>query len=174
MNALGVDFSVEPADIDESSFQGDSPGETARLLSMAKAKRAADRITGDLPGPVVVAADTMVILDGTVLGKPRDAAEAAEMLSRLSGRSHMVMTGVTLLDLATGQGVSDIESTEVEMRELTRQEIDSYVASGDPLDKAGAYGAQSGFPVKQIRGSLSNVLGLPMEMLQGMLAILDS
>ncbi|MDR2390546.1 MAG: Maf family nucleotide pyrophosphatase [Planctomycetota bacterium] len=174
MAALGVDFSVEPADIDESSFRGDSPGEIACLLSMAKAKKIADRISGGRPGPVIVAADTMVIMDGTVFGKPKDAVEAAEMLSRLSGRSHTVVTGVTLLDLATGQGVSDVESTEVEMRELTCHEINSYVAGGDPLDKAGAYGVQSGFLVKQIRGSLSNVMGLPMEILQGMLAVLDS
>ena len=171
MEALGVDLRVEPAGIDESLARGGTAEETVRLLSQAKARAAADRLE---ESALVVAADTMVELDGEILGKPTDRAEAADMLFRLSGRSHQVVTGIALFDTATGQGLSDVERTEVEMRRLTRREIDEYVNTGDPLDKAGAYGVQSGFLVKQVRGSLSNVMGLPMELLQALLSQLDS
>ncbi|MDR1534432.1 MAG: Maf family nucleotide pyrophosphatase [Planctomycetota bacterium] len=171
--ALGVDFRVAPADVDEKVPAGSDPEETVRRLALAKARKAAAGLDGGA-GEVVVAADTLVALDGEVFGKPGDAAEAAEMLSRLSGRSHQVLTGVAVLDTATGQGVSEVESTEVELRTLSPGEISSYVASGDPLDKAGAYGVQSGFLVKQVRGSLSNVMGLPMETLRSLFAALDS
>ncbi len=172
LEALGLTLRVDPADIDEDSVRGGDPEETARLLAEAKARAAAERLT--VPGEVVVAADTMVVLDGEVLGKPRDAAEASGMLSRLSGRSHQVLTGVMVWDSATGQGMSDVERTEVEFRELSPREIAEYVATGDPMDKAGAYGIQTGYLVKQVRGSLSNVAGLPMEMVRGMLEALDS
>lgn len=171
LQALGVNVRTEAADIDEDAVHGDTPEQTVLLLSQAKIKAVA-------PDPadreVVIAADTIVVLDGKVLGKPKDADDAAGMLSRLSGRSHSVFTGVTVWDAATGQAVSDVEETEVEFRELSRREIDDYVATGDPMDKAGAYGVQTGHLVRQIRGSLSNVAGLPMEKLQGMLMMLDS
>ena len=172
MEALGYDFRAEAMDIDEDSIREDTPADTARNLAVAKSRMAAGRLA--TPGEIVIAADTMVVLDGAILGKPKDAGDAARMLSLLSGRSHTVLTGVSVWDSATGQGLSDVEETEVEFRELSQREIDEYVASGDPMDKAGAYGVQSGFLVKQIRGSFSNVAGLPMEMLQGMLGMLDS
>ncbi len=96
------------------------------------------------------------------------------MLASLSGRSHSVFTGVSVWDTATGQGVTRYEETEVEFRTLSDREIDDYVASGEPMDKAGAYGVQSGFLIRQVRGSLSNVIGLPMEKFREMLSSLDS
>lgn len=172
IEALGLEPRIEPAYLNEESIRGDSPAETARLLAEAKAAAAADRVED--PTVVVVAADTMVVLDGEILGKPCDAQDAVAMLTRLSGRSHMVLTGVAVWDAATGGMLSDVEETEVEFRDLSQREIADYVAGGDPMDKAGAYGIQSGFLTRQVRGSLSNVAGLPMEMLQSMLEALDS
>ena len=172
LSALGYDIRVEAADIDEDAFVGETPEETVRRLSEAKAKAVADKVT--LAAEVVVAADTMVVLDGETLGKPSDPKDAVRMLTLLSGRSHRVLTSVTVWDTATGQAQTDVEETEVEFRELSDLEIEAYVATGDPMDKAGAYGVQSAFLVRQVRGSLSNVAGLPMEMLGGMLSSLDS
>lgn len=172
LEALGLEPLVEPADLNEDAIRGENPIETARLLAEAKAETAANRVTE--PSVIVIAADTMVVLDGEVLGKPRDAQDAVAMLTRLSGRSHTVLTGLAVWDAATGGMFSDVEETEVEFRELSQREIADYVAGGDPMDKAGAYGIQSGFLTRQVRGSLSNVAGLPMEMLRDMLGSLES
>ena len=169
LQALGLDVVVRPSDIDEDAVKEEKPEATVQSLALAKARAA---VTDD--GEIVIAADTVVVLDGEILGKPADADDAVRMLSRLSGRSHSVFTGVTVWDTATGQGLTDVEETEVEFRTLSPREIDAYVATGDPMDKAGAYGVQTGHLVRQVRGSLSNVAGLPMEKLQGMLAMLDS
>ncbi|GEM_PF-111096 len=173
IRALGFEAERIPADIDEDGIHGDTPEETAGMLARAKARAALDNRSPDA-GEIVIAADTMVVIDGETLGKPKDAAEAKAMLRRLSGRSHQVLTGVSVWDTAAGHGLSDVETTEVEFRALTDREIDDYVATGDPLDKAGAYGIQTGHLVKEVRGSISNVAGLPMEMLQSMLEMLDS
>lgn len=172
LEALGLGFTVVAPGIDEDAVVGNSPADTARLLAEAKAEAIAP--TATTAGEIVIAADTMVVVDDEVLGKPLDAEDAKRMLGLLSGRSHKVISGVSLRDTATGECFSDVEETEVEFRSLSREEIDSYVASGDPLDKAGAYGIQSGYLVKQVRGSLSNVAGLPMELLRDMLDSLDS
>lgn len=166
LNELGVKVRVEVPDIDEDAVKGESPEETVRLLAEAKARAMADRAK---PPELVVAADTIVVLDGEIMGKPADAQEARAMLGRLSGRSHSVFTGVTVWDPGSGRALADVEETEVEFHTLTPRDIDMYVATGDPLDKAGAYGVQSGRLVKQVRGSLSNVAGLPMEKLQSMI-----
>lgn len=172
MEALGVDVRAAATDIDEDAIRGATPPDTARMLAEAKASAALGALVR--PREIVVAADTMVVLDGEILGKPADAADAARMLGLLSGRSHSVVTGITVWDSMTGQGMSDVEVTEVEFRDLSPREIEAYVATGDPMDKAGAYGVQSANLVKQIRGSLSNVAGLPMEKLRWMLSMLDS
>lgn len=171
LHTLGLDVRPEAMDIDEDSVEGKTADETVVLLAQKKVQAATGSVRA---GEVVVAADTVVVLDGDILGKPVDADEARGMLRRLSGRSHSVFTGVAVWDSLTGQALSDVDETEVEFRVLSDREIDEYVASGDPMDKAGAYGVQSGFLVKQVRGSLSNVAGLPMEKLQGMLMQLDT
>ncbi|MCD8138876.1 MAG: Maf family nucleotide pyrophosphatase [Planctomycetaceae bacterium] len=171
LSALVGSVRTEAMDVDEEPNVDETPLDTALRLAQTKAKAAANAAR---PAEIVVAADTVVALDGKILGKPVDAADAARMLERLSGRSHTVVTGLAVWDSATGQALSDVEETEVEFRNLTAREIADYVASGDPMDKAGAYGVQTGFLVKQVRGSLSNVAGLPMEKLQSMLMTLDS
>ncbi len=171
LQALGVEVRVLPSDIDETPHPGVNPSETVRGLAQEKARVAAEKVRD---GEIVVGADTVVVLDGAILGKPRDVADATSMLERLSGRSHTVFTGVAVWDSATGQGLTDVEETEVEFRSLSAGEISAYVATGDPMDKAGGYGVQTGNLVKQVRGSLSNVAGLPMEKFQNLLELLDS
>ena len=171
MRALGLDVRAEAMDVNEDIPDDQGPVDAVRRLSQDKARAAANHIH---PGEIVVAADTVVVLDGKTLGKPATPEEAKHMLSSLSGRSHTVFTGVTIWDTATGQGMTQHEETEVEFRSLSDNEIDSYIATGDPMDKAGGYGVQSGFLIKQVRGSLTNVVGLPMEKLQSMLSSLDS
>jgi septum formation protein len=113
---------------------------------------------------VIIACDTVVALDGEVLGKPRDASEAIDMLRRLRGRSHTVYSGVTLLEFVTGRTSTDVAKTQLVMRTYTDTEMATYVASGDPLDKAGAYAIQHpGFhPVARYQGCYANVVGLPL------------
>jgi septum formation protein len=118
----------------------------------------------------VLGADTTVVLDGEVLGKPRDAQEAAAMLGRLSGRSHRVLTGVCLIS-PEGRTETAVETTTVEFRALSRAEIDRYVASGEPMDKAGAYAIQGGAGafVTRIEGDFDNVVGLPVALVAQLL-----
>jgi septum formation protein len=153
---LGVRFDVRPADIDETPHAGEVPSVYVERLARAKASAVA---RGD---DVVIAADTTVDVDGTIVGKPADRAEAVDTLRQLSGRAHLVHTGVAV---ARGdQLLSSTTTSTVHFRALTRQEIDDYVATGQPFDKAGGYGLQStssGF-VARVEGSASNVIGLPV------------
>lgn len=158
------DFTVAPTDADETVPEGTPPGEMVRLLSRRKAEaaRAAAR-------DIVIAADTIVWLDGRALGKPADGEDAVRMLTELSGRRHTVWTGVTLrrgLEYLT-----ECEATEVWFRTLEPAEIRAYVRTGEPMDKAGAYAIQGtacSF-VERIEGDYTNVIGLPMARLAAML-----
>lgn len=156
---MGVgDFTVRPADIAETVEEGLSPDRVVLSLSRQKA----DAVAAGLPGELVIAADTVVAYDGAILGKPHSAAQAAEMLRALSGRVHRVYTGFTL---RRGEQVeSGCEETEVSFRELTDSEIAAYVSTGEPMDKAGAYGIQGygALLVQGIRGDYFNVMGLPV------------
>src|SRR5262249_22655201 len=148
-------FAVAPADLDEIAIgAGMEPDRAA--LAVASAKAAA------VPGATVLAADTMVVLDGRVLGKPASAGAAADMLEALRGRSHEVVTGVVRRPDAGTRAVA--RRSTVRMRAYARREIDTYVATGAGLDKAGAYGIQDdGFrPVEAIEGCWCNVMGLPL------------
>ncbi|NLY52016.1 MAG: septum formation inhibitor Maf [Firmicutes bacterium] len=161
LGSLGVDFTVIPAEVDENLIQEDSPEALAEALAYAKARWVADRTAE----AVVVAADTIVLLDsGEVLGKPRGRKEAVEMLSRLSGQGHRVVTGVAIINSQTGQTKVFHETTRVFFRTLSRQEIERYVATGEPLDKAGAYGIQGkgALLVEKIEGCYFNVVGFPL------------
>ncbi|MCC8190866.1 MAG: Maf family protein [Planctomycetes bacterium] len=172
LTGLGITFRVMPPEIDETAIAGTTPADTARRLAEAKATEVMGQVGPS--GEIIVAADTVVVLDGEILGKPADAEEAVRMLKRLSGRTHTVITGITVWDAATGQGLSEVETTAVEFRRLADREIEAYVATGDPLDKAGAYGVQTGNLVREVRGSLSNVAGLPMEKLLWLIQRLDA
>ena len=152
---LGIDFDVIPVETDESPLQGETPGEMVLRLAIAKAEAATH-------GKFVLAADTMVVIGDRVLGKPRDADDGVEMLLALSGRTHAVMTGVAL---KTPAGIrSRLSTTDVQFREIDRDEAYRYWQSGEPCDKAGAYGIQGlgGMFVKAIEGSYSGVMGLPV------------
>jgi septum formation protein len=160
---LGLDFDVRPMDLDESVLPGEAPAAYVRRLAEAKA-RAACR-----PGELVLAADTTVVLDGAILGKPLDCGEAHAMLRALAGRRHEVYSGVALARERRGEleCVSEVERTEVEM-EMDPEELAWYAASGEGLDKAGAYAIQGvgGLFVTASYGSCSNVVGLPLATLR--------
>lgn len=163
LRAAGIAFDVAAANVDESVLPGETPREHVRRLAEAKARAVLPR-AGEQP---VLAADTVVVVDGVILGKPVDDVDARRMLGILSGRAHEVITGVTLLHEPAKAGPhvrTDVAVTTVEFAELSDAEIDWYVASGEPADKAGAYAVQglaSRF-VTRIDGSYSNVVGLPV------------
>ena len=166
MREAGFDFRIIPADIDETPREGETPFELVERLAASKAASIA--ATQAEPGELVVAADTIVAIDGELLGKPADAAEARAMLAHLSGRTHQVATGVCLTRGGTA-GPDDARSfvsiTDVEFYELTEDEIAAYVETGEPLDKAGAYGIQGvggRILVRRIDGDFYNVVGLPI------------
>lgn len=165
MREAGYDVTVIPADIDEAALPGEDPFALVERLACAKAAAVA-AAHGD-PGEVVVAADTIVTLEGEILGKPRDAADARRMLRELSGRTHQVATGVCAMR-AGGPDVRAVrftDITDVTFYELTDEQVGAYVASGEPMDKAGAYGIQGRrgrMLVRGIRGDFYNVVGLPI------------
>jgi nucleoside triphosphate pyrophosphatase len=156
----GWTFTTAPADIDESTLPGESPRDYVMRLAEAKARTSARQAQ---PGQVVVGSDTSVIIDGDILGKPADSAEAESMLRRLRGRTHQVFTGIAVFRPADGKLAVDLCITDVPMRAYSDEEIRAYVATGDPLDKAGAYAIQHpGFqPVASMSGCFSSVMGLP-------------
>ena len=151
---------IVPARGEELPHPGLGPAELVEALSRAKAEEVAGRCAG--PGDLVIGADTVVALDGAVLGKPRDEAEACRMLRALSGRAHRVYTGVTVI--RDGQSRSHAEETAVHFRALDDGEIRRDVATGEPMDKAGAYGAQglASLFVERLEGDFFNVMGLPL------------
>ncbi len=163
LEQAGIAFQVVTSAYEEENDPGMKPEELVRIQAEGKAKEAAGRYDGWILG-----ADTIVVLDGRILGKPADKAEAADMLRRLSGKRHTVMTGIALL--RGSQVYSRTVQTDVWFRKLTEEEIRQYIASGEPLDKAGAYGIQGRGAVfiEKIYGSYSNVVGLPLEVLYEM------
>lgn len=154
-----------PVDVDEGVRDGEAPEPYVRRLALAKARAGA----GAQPGALVLGADTIVVVDGRILGKPADGREATAMLEQLSGRAHIVLTGVALVGTATEE--VRVSQTEVRFAPLSSAEIAWYVATGEPLDKAGAYGIQgrAGRFVDGISGSYSNVVGLPVEVVARLL-----
>lgn len=160
MALAGIGFSVVPADIDEAVLPGEEPSEHVMRLSREKADAVADTTSGRF----FIGADTVVVLDGGIMGKPADDAEAFRMLSALSGRSHEVVTGFSVFDKVSGIHLTRSVCTEVTFKELSAGEIRAYIATGCPLDKAGAYAMQGGAVhfIRTICGSYTNVIGLPM------------
>jgi septum formation protein len=151
---------VMPADVEEGPRPGLAPHDLARLHAGTKAAAARARIGTN----VMIAADTVVDVDGTALGKPRDPAEARTMLATLSGREHLVHTAFVVADGASGRTIERCASTRVRFAELGTDEIDAYVATGEPLDKAGAYGIQGrgAALVESIDGDFYTVMGFPL------------
>ena len=158
LSRLGLTFEISPADIDESYLDHETPEAHAERLAREKASKLAAR----RPDALVVGSDTIVVVDGDVLGKPRDAAEGVAMLLRLSGREHDVFTGVAVA--SAGRVESGLERVRVRFRPLERAECEAYVSTGEPMDKAGAYGIQGygSSIVEAIEGDFFAVMGLPV------------
>jgi septum formation protein len=166
LNLVGIEHEVRPANIDERYLSGETPNAHAERLAREKAAAI------DAPDGVTIGSDTIVVVDGRVLGKPRDRTQAAEMLRLLSGRSHVVMTGVAAR--WRGTLASGLEEVGVTFRPLTDEEIERYIDTGEPMDKAGAYGIQ-GFGatiVERVDGDYFAVMGLPLHRLIGLLQTL--
>lgn len=159
LSEVADDITVLPSDVDESRVTASSPRALVRELSRLKALSVAERLNG---GGVVIGADTVVYLD-KLYGKPRDRADAIRMLSELNGKEHYVFTGVTVV--ADGGVRTFSVRSAVRFRSLAKEEIERYVDECRPYDKAGAYAVQEGVVVGSYKGSLSNIIGLPMEKL---------
>jgi septum formation protein len=157
----GLPFTVLSWPVDESPVPGEAPAALVQRLANAKA----DIVTARAVSPaIVLGADTVVVLDDKILGKPRSTEEARHMLQQLSGRTHSVLTGVALIRLPDGERRQFTESTLVHFRPITEEELSSYLATGEPYDKAGAYGIQgpAGRYIPRIEGCYFNVVGLPL------------
>ncbi len=166
LTLVGIVHTVEPADVDESIHAGELPELYAERLSRAKAETIAARN----PDALVIGADTIVVIDDAVLGKPRDVGDAERMLAILSGRSHTVMTAVAVV--FNGAIASAVETVDVTFRAIDADEIRSYVATGEPMDKAGAYGIQGygATIVRRIDGDYFAVMGLSLVRLVALMA----
>ena len=160
LESIGLCFEVDAAGYRENLFSGLEPHKLAAQISLQKARSVCDKY----PDAVVIGADTFGVLDGRIIGKPGTAEEARKMLSAISGKSHLVITGFTIIDTASGKTVSATVDTKVFIKELTSEEIDAYVKTREPLDKAGAYAIQGlgALLVEKIEGDYYNVVGLPV------------
>jgi septum formation protein len=161
LRGAGMQFSVLSSAVDETPMPGESPLDLVRRLALAKGELVAARAIGPA---VVIAADTIVALDGAILGKPRTSDDARQMLEKLSGRTHSVITGVTLIRLPDVERREFVETTQVHFASISRDEIVKYLSSGEPFDKAGAYAIQGlgGRFIPRIDGCYFNVVGLPL------------
>jgi septum formation protein len=159
---------VRASELAEVAAAGEAPADFARRVAREKGAEVSRRC----PGAWVLSADTVVVADGLALGKPADAAEARRMLERLAGRGHEVLTAVALIAPSGQLAGEELVRTEVWFRPLSAAEVAAYVATGEPLDKAGAYGIQGGARgfVERWRGSFSNVVGLPLDEVRALLA----
>ncbi len=162
LERIGIRFTVVPSHVPEEELTGESPEQHVLRLSRDKALEVASR--RDVAGRWFIGSDTIVLRDDTILGKPANVEEAAAMLHSLSGREHRVLSGFAVHDRQTGLTLDDVVSTKVRFKELTAMEIAGYIATGEPMDKAGAYAIQGigVFMVLGIEGSYTNVVGMPL------------
>ncbi len=170
LEQAGLTFSVIPSTFDEDSVQLTNPADYVKTLAGAKA----DEIAGQYPDSWVIGADTIVTIDGAILGKPGTPDEARQMLERLSGQSHFVYTGYSIVCKNKPTCICEAIKTDVRFKALTTDEIDWYVQTGEPFDKAGAYAIQGlgTFLVRRINGSYTNVVGLPVcEVIEALIQI---
>jgi septum formation protein len=160
LNQLGLEFEVVPSGIDEVAREGETPAEHVLRLATAKAGELADRY----PEAWVIGADTIVVINGDFLEKPADESEARAMLARLSGRKHEVFTGIAVMRKSAEVNLSEVVTSEVIFKNISAEEMDWYVKTDEPYDKAGGYAVQGGgaFFIKEIHGSYTNVIGLPL------------
>ena len=168
LDGLGIDFRVRPVDLDESARDGEAPADL--VLRLATEKAAANVGQGEL----VLAADTLVVLEGAILGKPEGEEDARAMLERIQGREHLVLTGIALLDGPNAKPATDVGTTRVRIGAMSSERIRWYVATGEPLDKAGSYAIQGlgATFVEGILGNYTNVVGLPIPALKRLFASL--
>ncbi len=171
LRSAGLQFTVLSSAVDETPMPSEVPQDLVRRLALAKAELVAARALGPA---IVIAADTVVVLEGAILGKPRTSEDARQMLEKLSGRTHSVMTGVALIRLPDAERREFIETTQVHFASVSNEEIVKYLASGEPFDKAGAYAIQGlgGRFVPRIDGCYFNVVGLPLARLYHELSLL--
>jgi len=157
----GWTFNVLVADVDESQRSGEAPGNYVQRVAEMKARKSAEK---SYNANMVIAADTAVVDGNDILGKPLDEDDAVRMLKRLRGHTHQVYTGLALLRVSDGYTVTDVSITDVPMRDYSDEEIDTYVQTGDPLDKAGSYAIQHPrfHPVEDLEGCFASVMGLPL------------
>ncbi len=167
LSQLNLKFTIVPAKIDEEKFSNSDPVELVKTLAEEKA-RSVSRLVEDA---IIIAADTVVVHNDQILGKPAGKLEAKKMLKRLSADQHQVITGVAVLNSNSGESHVDYNITEVKMTALSEQELNNYVETGEPLDKAGSYAIQGlgGLFVKEIKGSYYSVMGLPIHQLAKLL-----
>ena len=170
LKQIGLKFQVIISDADEEIVDL-SPDEFVKNIALQKAHI----VSGAVSDGIIIAADTIVVIDGRILGKPRDLEDACEMLTGLSGRMHEVFTGLCIFEQPSGRYFLGYERTEVYFRNISQTEIKAYIATGEPLDKAGAYGIQGkgALFVKKINGCYFNVVGLPITLLYDALAGFD-
>jgi MAF protein len=166
LSLTGVSFRIQPANANEDTRETEGAQDYVARLAKEKITVVGESLAGQ--EALILAADTTVVLDGHILSKPADANEAKTMLAELRGKSHMVYTGISVLRTADGAMLDDLAATEVPMRNYSEQEMNEYVNSGNPLDKAGGYAIQhAGFhPVETMTGCFANVVGLPLCHLQ--------
>jgi septum formation protein len=157
----GMSFTVMSSAVDETPIPGESPNECVHRLACAKAELVAARSVGPA---IVIGADTVVVLDGQIIGKPRSAEDARRTLQLLSGRTHSVVTGVTLIRLPDAERLGFVENTQVQFSAISPEEITRYLATDEPYDKAGAYAIQgrAGRYISRIEGCYFNVVGMPL------------
>ncbi len=160
LEQVGLSFKIVPSRVDEQNTDNVSPEILVKTLAEAKARE----VAGDYPEHWIIGADTIVLINGSVLGKPDSVDAARDMLQQLSGNMHQVLTGYTICNLNRNKCITDMERTDVYFKRLKQAEIEWYLQSNEPFDKAGAYAIQGlgMFLVKQIKGSYSNVVGLPV------------
>lgn len=169
LTQLGFEFTVEPSSVKEKENSIEDPEDHVRQLALMKARDIAARHDEEA---LILGSDTTVYLDGSMLHKPADEADAVRTLRTLSGRTHVVYSGVALVESPSGRSAAGVQATKVTFRELADDEIKAYVATGSPMDKAGAYGIQDDFGavfVEHIEGCYYNIVGLPLKLMYTMM-----
>jgi septum formation protein len=167
MRNAGFVFEVRPADVDETRQAHEAAEAYVSRIAKAKAETVAQRVRAAGERAIVIAADTTVVAEGQILGKPRDADDARRMLRLFSGKTHEVLTALCVINIPTGKEALHVERTRVDFLKMSEEEIESYIQTGEPFDKAGAYGIQgiAGRFATSIEGCYFNVLGLPLSRL---------